>query len=91
MDRKQIKRIAIKAIKKQYPEMKGVEPEIEIMDTEIGKSTFAKAGIPKTTGKKIWVATFCREVITEEGLPLNKITRVTLDESGKVIKVSESK
>lgn len=91
MDKKQIKQIASKAIKKKYPEMKGIEPEIEIMDTEIGKSTFAKVGIPPTTGKKIWVATFSKEVITEEGLPLNKITRVTLDDSGNIIKISESK
>ena len=91
MDRKQIIEIATKAITKQYPEMVGVQPEIEMMDTVIGTSTFTKAGIPPTIGKKIWVATFCKEVLTEEGLPLNKITRVTLDESGKVIKITESK
>ncbi|MCK4572257.1 hypothetical protein KAT89_04995 [candidate division WOR-3 bacterium] len=91
MDRKQIIEIATDAISKHYPEMEGVEPEIETMDTGIVTSTFAKVGIPPTEGQKIWVATFRKEVITEEGLPINRITRVTLDKSGKVIKISESK
>jgi hypothetical protein len=91
MNKKQIKKIATKVIKKQYPEMKGIEPEIEKVDTEIGKSTFAKAGIPPIAGEKIWVATFSKEVTTEEGLPLNKITRITFDNTGNVIKISESK
>lgn len=91
MNKRQIKKIASKAIKKKYPEMKGIEPEIERMDTEISKSTFTKAGIPPIAGEKIWVATFSKEVTTEEGLPLNKITRVTLDNCGNVIKISESK
>ena len=91
MDRKQIIEIATDAISKHYPEMEGVEPEIETMDTGIVTSTFVKVGIPPTEGQKIWVVTFRKEVITEEGLPINRITRVTLDESGKVIKISESK
>ncbi len=91
MDRKQIREIATGAISKHYPEMSGIEPDIEMMDTGIGTSTFAKVGIPPKVGKKIWVATFQKEEITEEGLSINRITRVTLDESGKVIKISESK
>ena len=91
MNKKQIKKIATKVIKKQYPEMKGIEPEIEKVDTEIGKSAFAKAGIPPIAGEKIWVATFSKEVTTEEGISLNKITRITFDNTGNVIKISESK
>ncbi len=91
MDKKQIRKIATNAISKRYPEMVGVVPDIEMMDTGIGASTFAKVGIPSEAGKKIWVTTFRKDVITEEGLPLNRIARVTIDESGKVIKISESK
>jgi len=91
MDKKQIRKIATNAISKRYPEMVGVEPDIEMMDTRIGASTFAKVGISSKAGKKIWVTTFRKDVITEEGLSLNRIARVTIDESGKVIKISESK
>lgn len=91
MDKKQIKEIARDTIREQYPEMVNVEPEIEMVDTGIGNSSFKKAGIFPRPGKKIWVATFKKEEITEDGFPMERITRITLDESGKVIKLSESK
>ncbi|MEA1913261.1 MAG: hypothetical protein U9N06_05455 [candidate division WOR-3 bacterium] len=91
MKREQIKELAINAVSEYHPEMKDVEPLLEMMDTSIGHSSFKKAGILPQHGKRIWVATFRKEEITEEGFPIEKIARVTLDESGKIIKISESK
>lgn len=91
MDIEQVKKIARDAISEHYPGMVMIEPEIEIMDTGISKSSFKKAGIPPEAGKSIWIATFRKEETTEEGFPIERITRVTMNEFGEVIKISESK
>lgn len=91
MDKKRIKDIAKEEINNNFPEMKGIEPEIEKINTDIGTKPFKKAGIPFVEGKDIWVATFKKREKTEEGLPINRVVRVTMDSTGKKLKITESK
>lgn len=91
MDKKQIEKIARDKAREHFPEMEEASLEVKKVDTGTERTSFKKAGIKETPGKKIWIATLQQEITTEEGLPIKKVARITVDDDGNVLKVSESR
>ena len=91
MDKDKVKEIVVEHIKKHYPEYADIEPEVEEEVVEIEEGTFMKAGMMPVPPKKLYIAVFKKEIKTEDGGKIKSILRTTLDEDGKIIKISHSK
>ncbi len=91
MDKESIREIVISHIEQNFPEYKGIEPDIQEEVVRIEDTSFAKAGMIPIPPKKVYVAVFKREVIAEDGGRIKTVLRTTLDKEGKIIKTTHSK
>lgn len=91
MDKKSIREIVISHIKMNFPEYAGIEPDIQEEVIRLENTSFVKAGMIPVPPKKVYVAIFKKEVITEDGCKIKSILRATLDGQGKIIKTTHSK
>lgn len=91
IERKQIEKIKRK-ISKDFPEFKGIEPKI--IKKEIGPQDglYKKLslGIPKGF-RSIYKLRFKRMVETVDKIEMERILIVTLNEQGKIIKITQSR
>lgn len=75
-------------IKKESPEFKDVEPTIREEERTLPPEVERKLGIvhPKKTPTKVKVFTFKKIVTAEDGTKIPIVSKVTIDESGNIIK-----
>jgi hypothetical protein len=64
----------------RFPEMQGSKPKVQ-----------TQAASSKNAGHSIYVLTFRGSAQTASGKPINPVVRVTVDENGKIIKISSSR
>jgi len=85
----------------KFPEMKGVKPSVSVKRSQ-GKQLSArqlKSGNPPGGGRgagtsapdKRYIVTFEREIALPGGGKMKRMVRVTMDESGEVMKLTSSK
>jgi len=86
----------------KFPEMKGVKPSVSVKRSQ-GKQLSArqlKSGNPRSGGSgaarasvpdKRYIVTFEREIALPGGGKMKRMVRVTMDESGEVMKLTSSK
>lgn len=69
-------------VRAEFPEMVGVEPVIS-----------EKSGQSKSVpdGKPVFVLTFQKNIPLQNGARLARVVRVTMEQTGEVIKLSSSK
>ena len=72
---------AKKLVRAEFPEMTGVEPTISPQ----------KASNKRGTDNPIVVLTFKKSISLQDGGHLTRAVRVTMDQTGEVIKLSSSK
>jgi hypothetical protein len=73
---------AKKIVRAEFPEMAGTEPAI------LEKNVQGKSG---PSSKSVFVLTFQKTIPLQDGVHLTRVVRVTMGQTGKVIKVSSSK
>lgn len=81
----------VKKIIEKFPEFEGVEPEVREEEITYPSSVFAKAGITPLPSKKIKTYTFRKRILLPDGNECEKILRATVDEKGKIRKITLSK
>jgi len=91
MDKESIREIVVSHIEENFPEYTGVEPDIQEEIIRIEDATYTKASMIPAPPKKVYVAVFKKEIITEDGGKIKSVLRTTLDEQGKIIKTTHSK
>ena len=81
-----------KKIAKEFPEFKDVEPEVTSKKIEPQSDVFGKLdlGVPKQY-RTIYHLKFERSVKTADGILMDRILVVTLDENFRIIKTVESR
>lgn len=79
MKDKNIKTISSK-ISRQFPEVAGSQPKVQRQTSKSSKSS-----------SLTYLLTYRGKAITADGKSINRIVRVTADESGKIIKISTSR
>jgi hypothetical protein len=86
----QLKQIAREYIQKDAPDLATEEPTHQEEERVIGPGTQAKLGLAqaKKTPAKVNVFTFKKTVTAEDGAKLPRVTRVTVDADGNVIKAT---
>ncbi|MBN2362863.1 hypothetical protein JXL83_01890 [candidate division WOR-3 bacterium] len=79
-------------ILEKLPELSGVDHDVKTVEATPDRKLGKKLGVsfPKKPGKKMRVFTFRRNVTYGESVA-EKITRVTIDEEGLILKVTQSK
>jgi hypothetical protein len=81
-------------VESKFPEMKGVTPRAEKLTLEPEPQIYEKLGIalPKTRGAKdIVELQFTTKVIAGDGSEMQRIVRVLVDATGKILKITTSK
>lgn len=78
-------------ISENYPEVHGASPSVEEKQLSVSAEAMKKLNISSVPSQKQFIVTFRKEITTEDGTPLQKVVRATLDEQGEVIRVTESK
>jgi len=91
MDKEGIKKIVVSHIERNFPEYKGIEPEIQEEMVKIEDTTFAKAEMIPLPPKKVYVAVIKKEMVAENRGKIKSVIRITLDREGKIIKTTHSK
>ena len=81
---------ARKLVLERFPEMAGAEPSVSKKRSQ-GKGLHTSAASSKTKSCGHYVLTFERDVSLPGGHSLKRLVRVTMDESGEVLKVTSSK
>ncbi len=91
MDKKKLIKVK-RAIFRQFPEFKGIEPKIIEKEIEPKTSVYRKLTLGTPPRKrKIVKMKFAKTVITEDLIELERILLVTLDEHYEIIKITESR
>jgi hypothetical protein len=79
----------------QFPEMRNVEPLVVAKEVPATSSrVLEKLGITESKvapGERLYVVTFEKKLVTQDGQQLMKTVRATVDQSGRVIKLMASK
>jgi hypothetical protein len=73
---------AKEAVREAFPEMAGVEPRVSV------KAAHSKG---KGSGNAIYVLTFKKGISLQDGGCLTRAVRVTMDQTGEIIKLTSSK
>ncbi len=91
IDRKRIMAIKRK-ISREFPEFKGIEPKITEKKISPQDSIFKKLslGAPKQF-VRIFRLKFEKKIETVDHTEIDRILTVSLDEQGKIIKITESR
>jgi hypothetical protein len=86
--KEEIKKKVREFIAMESPELAGEEPKITTEEAVTTPEVEAKLGIPHVHAipKKVQVFTFKKIVVAEDGVKLHRVTRVTVDEDGNIIK-----
>jgi len=80
---------AKRIVRDKFPEMSGVEPSLS---KKGARKRVANAATSKDPGRPdCYVLTFERDVSLPGGGSLKRMVRVTMDESGEVVKLTSSK
>lgn len=76
-----------------YPEVVGVSPTIEEKHTEVPVAALRKLNLqlPSGPSPQGFILTFRRQLTTEDGQPLLAVVRATLDDEGRLVRVTCSK
>lgn len=81
---------AKRLVRDKFPEMTGVEPSLEkkqVVSKGMGRKTDGLDGTPT----EHYVVTFEKDVSLPGGGSLKRMVRVTVDETGEVVKLTSSK
>lgn len=91
IDRKKINKIKRKILK-EFPEFKGIEPKITEKKIRPQSAIYRKLslGEPKQF-RTIFRLKFKKKIETVDKVKIERILIVTLDEHGKIIKITESR
>jgi hypothetical protein len=91
IDQKKIIRVK-KRIAREFPEFKGVEPQITEKAISPQERVFKKLsmGVPKEF-RSVYSLRFRKTVTTVDHIKIERILIVTLDQEGGIIKITQSK
>jgi hypothetical protein len=81
---------AKRLVREKFPEMAGVEPSLK-KKRAVGKGIGRKSDGPNGTSTAHYVVTFEKDVSLPGGGSLKRMVRVTVDETGEVVKLTSSK
>lgn len=81
----------VEKISKSYPDVKGASSSVEEKQSGISLEALRKLNIPRVRPAKQFIVTFQKQIAAEDGTPLHKVVRATLNDSGELIRVTESK
>ncbi len=76
-----------------YPEVAGVSPTLEEKRTEVPVAALRKLNleVSPAASRPAFLLTFRRQLTTEDGQPLLAVVRATLDDQGRLVRVTCSK
>ena len=89
-------------VREKFPEMRGIKPSVAVKRSQ-GKQLSARqlrSGTPTGDGKgsggaaasnQRYIVTFEKEIVLPGGGKMMRMVRVTMDESGEVMKLTSSK
>ncbi len=91
INKKTVNRIK-RMVSKQFPEFKGIDPKILERKVKPQSAIYRKLllGTPKILGK-VFRLKFEKKVTTVDEMEIDRILTVTLNEAGKIIKITESR
>lgn len=81
---------AKRLVREKFPEMAGVEPSLT-KKRMVSKGLGRKSSGPDGSSMEHYVVTFEKDVSLPGGGSLKRMVRVTVDETGEVVKLTSSK
>ncbi len=83
----------IEEVIKFHPEMEGVKPSFREVKVKLNKRLQKKLKVkfPEDKVNTLKIYTFTKNIITESGVEIDRIVRVTVNRKGEIIKMVSSK
>uniref|UniRef100_A0A7C4XLZ2 Uncharacterized protein n=1 Tax=candidate division WOR-3 bacterium TaxID=2052148 RepID=A0A7C4XLZ2_UNCW3 len=91
VDEEKIKQIK-REIAKRFPDFRDVEPKVVKKTIQPQRGVYKKLALEAPAGiKRVFSLKFKKTVRTVDAVKINRILVVTVDESGEIIKISQSR
>lgn len=82
-------RVAKAEIYRRFPEMDGIEPSLE--ERAVPARNMPGEAESEPAAEKVYVLTFRKEVVAQDGTTLTQVVRATVDGEGNIVKVVASR